>query len=88
MKGYGLRTVLSGEQYPLGTALTFEEVEDAALLQKGTCVLWVGITMLSQLVGQSKGREGALTAFFCLWGMVPCPGSKSYQISQLAVIQT
>ena len=53
VKGSGLRTVLSGEQCPLGTALTFDEIKDAALLEKGTCVLWVGITVFSQLVGQN-----------------------------------
>lgn len=49
--GSGLRTVLSREQCPLGTALTFDEVEDAALPEKETCALRVGITVVSQLVG-------------------------------------
>lgn len=39
VKGSGLRTVLSREQCSLGAALTFDEVEDAALLEKGICVL-------------------------------------------------
>lgn len=52
VKGSGLKTILSGEQSPLDIALTFDEVEDAALLEKGFCVLWVGITMFSQLVSE------------------------------------
>lgn len=39
LKGSGLRTILSGEQCPLDIALTFDEVEDAPLLEKGFCVL-------------------------------------------------